>query len=1021
MAFDAFISYSHAGDGQLAPALQRAIQRLAKPWYRARALRVFRDESALSANPHLWSSIQTALDESNWFVLLASPEAVASEWVTRELDYWLTTKSADRILVVVTDGTWQWNTTTHQPTGTAVPVALQTAFGDEPRHVDLLWAATETDLDLRNSRFRDVVAQLAAPMHGIAKDDLESEDIRQHRHARRLARGGVTALTLLVIVSVVFGVIAVVERNDARDQRNRADRSTVVAIARGLSSNTARMLADHRVDVALLLSTESYHFAVERNLGSAARDEASASLLASLSAEPSLTGFLRGQKGVPELIAYSPDGALVASASDRGEIRVWDARSREPLAHQPKPVGPFVTTLSINRAHVLVTATAGSAAVRLWDLRANKPWRWQPPQPAGPASGGPFVGARLSDTGVLAVTTSTDFKDLNSSSSLDLWDINTGRRISGPIALAGTAIPGAFSPDGRELAVEARLPGNTQLRMQLFDATTGQLIRTLAGQHVRYDQLSFNPFVSVDFSPDSAKVTLVASLASEGAVAMWDVATGRRLNPGMAGGGLRVIAGSHDSRELLVRDSSTPSGRTASVIDTKSGAVIAASLALPSELSSGVLNRPAAFDPTDHTLAIATSTGTIALLDRKLLKNAPILGHRSELPAPGFGSAWVALSPSGRVAALMHDVPGPPNVGDDLNPGGNWSFSARSGPPAVQLVDSGILPASLQLVDTGTSKPLAHQPPFHAFGAAFGADDSLAISTPDGIVVWDSSHGRVIRRIGDASKCSIPDSLAYAGHATDGQIVLACGGSSVAAWTLGAKTATVNWSQLHTGLSADPLVLSANGSALAISSPSTAEIVDTPTGRRLSTILLDTAPGVPSDFARASSTAVALSADAETLAVARASGTIDLIDARTGSSRHSLYSQASPGGKDAAMQAIAFSPDGAMLVAGATDETLEVWDVSTGAFIAELDPGAPNTEGGIGGLLGFTPDGTGLHWLINVSGGSATITTSDFNRADWSTHACRLAGRNLTRQEWKTFFGNDVPYHRTCPQWPAGT
>jgi hypothetical protein len=109
MAFDAFISYSHAADGRLAPALQRAIQRLAKPWYRARALRVFRDESALSANPHLWSSIQTALDESDWFVLLASPDAAASEWVNRELDHWLTTKSPDRILVVVTDGTWQWD------------------------------------------------------------------------------------------------------------------------------------------------------------------------------------------------------------------------------------------------------------------------------------------------------------------------------------------------------------------------------------------------------------------------------------------------------------------------------------------------------------------------------------------------------------------------------------------------------------------------------------------------------------------------------------------------------------------------------------------------------------------------------------------------------------------------------------------------------------------------------------------------------------------------------------------------
>src|SRR5882762_9405300 len=109
MAFDAFISYSHAADGQLAPALQQAIQRLAKPWYRARALRVFRDESALSANPHLWASIATALDESEWFVLLASPDAAASAWVDREVRCWLETKPADRILVGLTDGTLHWD------------------------------------------------------------------------------------------------------------------------------------------------------------------------------------------------------------------------------------------------------------------------------------------------------------------------------------------------------------------------------------------------------------------------------------------------------------------------------------------------------------------------------------------------------------------------------------------------------------------------------------------------------------------------------------------------------------------------------------------------------------------------------------------------------------------------------------------------------------------------------------------------------------------------------------------------
>jgi hypothetical protein len=55
--YDAFISYSHALDGALAPALRTGLERFTKPWYRSRALRVFRDTASLSANPDLWSSL----------------------------------------------------------------------------------------------------------------------------------------------------------------------------------------------------------------------------------------------------------------------------------------------------------------------------------------------------------------------------------------------------------------------------------------------------------------------------------------------------------------------------------------------------------------------------------------------------------------------------------------------------------------------------------------------------------------------------------------------------------------------------------------------------------------------------------------------------------------------------------------------------------------------------------------------------------------------------------------------------
>src|ERR1700722_16593642 len=127
MAYDGFISYSHAADGRLAPALQGGLQLLAKPWNSRRALRIFRDETGLSTNPHLWSAIEKALDESEWFVLLASQEGAQPEWINREISRWLATKTVDHILPVVTDGTWDWDPDIGDFTtqSSAVPGALR--------------------------------------------------------------------------------------------------------------------------------------------------------------------------------------------------------------------------------------------------------------------------------------------------------------------------------------------------------------------------------------------------------------------------------------------------------------------------------------------------------------------------------------------------------------------------------------------------------------------------------------------------------------------------------------------------------------------------------------------------------------------------------------------------------------------------------------------------------------------------------------------------------------------------------
>jgi hypothetical protein len=79
--YDAFISYSHRLDAVIAARLQAELQRFAKPWYQVRALRVFRDQTSLAASPQLWATIQQAMGNSRWLILIASPESAQSPWL----------------------------------------------------------------------------------------------------------------------------------------------------------------------------------------------------------------------------------------------------------------------------------------------------------------------------------------------------------------------------------------------------------------------------------------------------------------------------------------------------------------------------------------------------------------------------------------------------------------------------------------------------------------------------------------------------------------------------------------------------------------------------------------------------------------------------------------------------------------------------------------------------------------------------------------------------------------------------
>jgi hypothetical protein len=247
--YDAFVSYSHIKDHSIAATLQSIIQKLGKPWYRRRSLRLFRDDTSLSATPHLWPSIEQALGESRFFILLASPEAAASKWVNKEVAYWLDHNSADTILIGVTDGELSWNETTRDFAASEKPLlppALAGRFLDEPKWVDL--TAYRKGADTRDAKFTDLAANFASAIRGIPKEDLFSQEIHQQRRALALAWGATASLLILAIALAIATSFVYRAQLEALAQKNAAEKRYNLAVDASLDLIIALATAQQQYD-----------------------------------------------------------------------------------------------------------------------------------------------------------------------------------------------------------------------------------------------------------------------------------------------------------------------------------------------------------------------------------------------------------------------------------------------------------------------------------------------------------------------------------------------------------------------------------------------------------------------------------------------------------------------------------------------------------------------------------------------------------------------------------------------------
>ena len=960
MAFDAFVSYSHAVDGELAPAVQRAMQRLAKPWFRVRALRVFRDESALSANPHLWSSIEIALDESDWFILLASPDAAASEWVDRELRHWLATKSVERLLVVVTDGTWEWDADAHALTGTAVPSAIRDIFGDEPRHVDLRWARTETDLDLRNSRFRDVVAQLAAPAHGIAKDELEGEDIRLHRRARRLARGATSVLVLLLVLSVVLGGLTWQQRSAARHQAAIARRAASATLGEELAGQALNAARTNRGDLAMLLAVEGYR--VDPRL-----DERS-SLLSVVVDQPTLERQLHGLTDTTSALAFSSNGRLLAAATESGHVRVWDTVSGRPLAHQPKVSNSY---------------DAGSQS--------------------SPTE------IKFADSGRLLVVSSDGTGTDRRRRFASVIDVATGRVLA--------SLPDV-SPPGGAWAVSAGAPvfaaSDASGTVEVRDIRTSRRTASIA---------TGLPAGGVALSPDGTSVAVSRNWVT-GDARVWNVAGGRLVGPGCtAGESSTAVGGStpattpsidpslnvavledHVTVRTWGEDSEGTSGAI-STCRTDTGSVSTQQLPFTQSEFAGLA-------PDGHTIASRGEDGTIQLLDMASTRaaiaspvRAPLVIHLAPLvTAPVVfspdGHHMTAVEQGGVVRiwrttdALWQTSPEPRT---DQAAAGRRIQGERFADPTGRIAVSG----SGVVIDARTGRSLARIP------EPVGTDPLASFDLSWPLLAVVAPHGLVVADLQRHTTRSLPTSgLACSGgtgtvtiSAANRIIVRACG-NQIEAIDISSWPWRLPQHPVRSAIDVHETALSPDGRALAVLGDTGLQLFAV---NGTSVHARRTFPEAASAFSGLDG-AVGFSSDSHTLVFARAGGLVELIGLKQPTPESSTLAQ--PDGH--IPTEVAVSPDGALLAVANEGGDLRIWDLHAKQLLGSV-PSA-----GTDGTVSLTEQSVVVR---NSSGPSASLRRFDLDPTSWERRACTIANRNLTRSEWQQYLPG-VPYRKTCPALP---
>lgn len=340
-------------------------------------------------------------------------------------------------------------------------------------------------------------------------------------------------------------------------------------------------------------------------------------------------------------IAFSPDGAALASSADDGFIRLWELAAGKELRRIKHDTQILKLAFSPDGQQLV----GGGFNLRRWEVASGNelpPFEWN--------QRGELVEffAFSPDGKRLAVS-------CDGSKELFLWDTATGKRVCQFDGHRGGVTTLAFSPDGSALASGGlernSIPGNA---IRLWEPTTGKEIRRIGERLGQVHSLTFAPNQPVLIAADEDRTIhfwnwktgndvqklkghksfvwsiaisedgkILASRDTKNNIILWDAASGKEL---------RRFPGLQDYNAAMIL---SPDGRLIAQGGPERNVVAVWDVATRKELSHSIQSnghgvQALAFSADSKTLAVNDRGGTISIWDAQTGKSVQRLaGHES--------------------------------------------------------------------------------------------------------------------------------------------------------------------------------------------------------------------------------------------------------------------------------------------------------------------------------------------------------------------------------------------------------